>query len=247
MTPFSLSVDRSSPVPLYHQLATAIEAAVEDGELAPGTRLENETDLAKRLGLSRPTLRRAMQELVDKGLIVRKRGIGTQVVGRNSFKRQLQLTSLFDDLVASGRRPATRVVGYEVVAADAAVADQLGVDTGSEVVHLERVRFADGEPLAVLRNWLPVDLGRSFGADELETAGLYELFRRAGVHVRIASQRIGARGATAAEADHLQVEESEALVTMERTTLDESGRAVEVGRHAYRADRYTFEVTVVAP
>lgn len=246
MTPFSLSVDRSSPVPLYHQIATAVEAAVEDGELAPGTRLENETDLAKRLGLSRPTLRRAMQELVDKGLIVRKRGIGTQVVGRNSFKRQLQLTSLFDDLAASGRRPTTRVLTHEVVAADTVVADQLGVDAESEVVHLERVRFADGKPLAVLHNWLPTDLAGSFDADELETTGLYELFRRAGVHVRIASQRIGARGATTTEADHLQIEEAEALITMERTTLDESGRAVEFGRHVYRGDRYTFEVTLFA-
>jgi DNA-binding GntR family transcriptional regulator len=246
VSPLSLNVDRSSPVPLYHQVATAIEAAVEEGELAPGTRLENETDLAKRLGLSRPTLRRAMQELVDKGLIVRKRGIGTQVVGRNGFQRQLQLTSLFDDLALSGRRPTTRVLTHEVVAADDVVADKLGLEAGSEVVHLERVRSADGEPLAVLRNWLPAELGGSFDTDELEAAGLYGLFRRAGVHVRIASQRIGARGATAAEADHLQVEEGEALVTMERTTLDESGRPVEVGRHAYRADRYTFEVTVVS-
>ena len=70
----TVELDRSSPVPLYYQLAQAIEAAIRDGELAPGDRFENELALAKRLTLSRPTTRRAIQELVDKGLLVRKRG-----------------------------------------------------------------------------------------------------------------------------------------------------------------------------
>ena len=77
--PLAVELDRSSPVPLYYQLAQAIEAAIRDGELAPGDRFENELALAGRLSLSRPTTRRAIQELVDKGLLVRKRGVGTQV------------------------------------------------------------------------------------------------------------------------------------------------------------------------
>ena len=95
--PLAVELDRSSPVPLYYQLAQAIEAAIRDGELAPGDRFENELALAKRLTLSRPTTRRAIQELVDKGLLVRKRGVGTQVV-QNPVHRRVELTSLFDDL-----------------------------------------------------------------------------------------------------------------------------------------------------
>src|SRR5215212_6036677 len=72
--PLTVELDRSSPVPLYYQLAQAIEAAIRDGELSPGDRFENELALAKRLTLSRPTTRRAIQELVDKGLLVRERG-----------------------------------------------------------------------------------------------------------------------------------------------------------------------------
>ncbi len=100
--PLTVELDRSSPVPLYYQLAQAIEAAIRDGELAPGDRFENELALAKRLTLSRPTTRRAIQELVDKGLLVRKRGVGTQVV-QNPVHRRVELTSLFDDLAP--RRP----------------------------------------------------------------------------------------------------------------------------------------------
>ncbi len=104
--PLAVELDRSSPVPLYYQLAQAIEAAIRDGELSPGDRFENELALAKRLTLSRPTTRRAIQELVDKGLLVRKRGVGTQVV-QNPVHRRVELTSLFDDLTRAGQEPTT--------------------------------------------------------------------------------------------------------------------------------------------
>ena len=79
--PLRLTVDKTSPVPLYHQVAQGLEDAIRSGELPPGTKLDNEIDLANRLNLSRPTMRKAMDELVRAGLLVRKRGVGTQVVG----------------------------------------------------------------------------------------------------------------------------------------------------------------------
>ncbi|MFV0426094.1 MAG: GntR family transcriptional regulator, partial [Beutenbergiaceae bacterium] len=88
---FFVDVDRSSPVPLYHQVATCIEAAISDERLPAGARLENEISIGQRFGLSRPTVRRAIQELVDKGLLVRRRGIGTQVV-HGQVTRSVELT-----------------------------------------------------------------------------------------------------------------------------------------------------------
>ena len=120
--PLEVELDRSSPVPLYYQLAQAIEAAIRDGQLAPGDRFENELDLAKRLTLSRPTTRRAIQEIVDKGLLVRKRGVGTQVV-QNPVHRRVELTSLFDDLARAGQEPTTELLDYQVGQADDEVAD----------------------------------------------------------------------------------------------------------------------------
>ena len=92
-----ITVDHASPVPLYFQVASQIEKAIDSGSLAVGTRLDNEIDLAARLGLSRPTIRQAIGSLVDKGLVVRRRGAGTQVVF-NRVRRPLELTSLYDDL-----------------------------------------------------------------------------------------------------------------------------------------------------
>src|SRR3954452_12617629 len=148
MTELTVDLDRSSPVPLYFQVSRQIEAAIESGELAPGDRLENEISRADRWVLSRPTMRRAIEELVGKGLLVRRRGIGTQVV-HGRVKRRMELTSLFDDLSRSGQQPATDVLAHETVPADALVADRLGVPLGTEVVHLERLRASAGEPRAV--------------------------------------------------------------------------------------------------
>src|SRR2546423_13521234 len=100
-----IRVDRSSPVPLYFQVAQHLEHLIESGEIPTGTRLENEIDLADQLGLSRPTMRKAIGYLVDRGLLVRKRGVGTQVV-HAKVRRQVELSSLYDDLVKSRRGPA---------------------------------------------------------------------------------------------------------------------------------------------
>jgi DNA-binding GntR family transcriptional regulator len=232
-------VDRNSPVPLYFQLAQQLEAAIERGALTPGSLLGNEIELAARLGLSRPTVRQAIQSLVDKGLLVRRRGVGTQVV-HSRVKRPLELSSLYDDLEAAGQRPATTVLVNTLVAASAEVAAALGVGEGADVHRIERLRLAHGEPIAYLVNYLPLGL-LDLETGRLQATGLYRLMRSAGITLHSARQSIGARAATAAEAGRLGEKEGAPLLTMERTTFDDTGRAVEFGTHIYRPSRYSFE------
>jgi DNA-binding GntR family transcriptional regulator len=239
----TLRLDRSSPVPLYFQVAQQLEQAISTGQLAPGDRLENEVDLAERFGLSRPTVRQAIQELVRKGLLVRKRGVGTQVV-HGQVTRPVELSSLYDDLERTGRRPRTDVLSRAVVPAEGVTAGVLGLALGTPVLRLERLRWAGDEPLALMTNWLPVDLA-DYSSAQLEQHGLYELLRRGGTHIRIATQRIGARAATQPEARLLGERKGAPLLTMERTAYDDSGRAVELGSHCYRAGNYSFEVTLI--
>ncbi len=237
-----IRVDRSSPVPLYFQVAQHLEHMIESGELPMGTRLENETDLADQLGLSRPTMRRAIEYLVGRGLLVRKRGIGTQVV-HTKVTREVELTSLYDDLAKTGRAPSTTVVSFRTEAADEALAATLGIAAGTPVYVFERLRYADAEPLALMRNHVPGHLLRLTAAD-LEAQGLYNLFRVNGLTMRIARQAIGARAATPAEARALGEKRGAPLLTMERSAYDEQGRAVEHGHHLYRASRYSFDLTL---
>jgi len=238
-----IRLDRSSPVPLYFQVSSQLEQAIQSGELPPGFRLQNEIALADLYGLSRPTMRRAIQELVDKGLLVRKRGVGTQVVN-GRVRRKVELTSLYDDLAKSGQRPASKVLHLAVEAAPDEVAAELGVEAGSPVLHLQRLRLAGGKPLAIMQNWLPEDLAVVAESD-LTARGLYELMREQGVHMVVARQQIGARGATKEEARLLGLRAGAPLLTMQRATFDDVGRAVEWGSHAYRAESYSFEVTLV--
>ncbi|MGA5900946.1 GntR family transcriptional regulator [Streptomyces venetus] len=239
LSSLDFALDRGSPVPLYHQLAQQLEAAIERGALAPGNLLGNEVDLSVRLGLSRPTVRQAIQSLVDKGLLVRRRGVGTQVV-HSQVKRPLELSSLYDDLEAAGQGPTTQVVRHEVVPASCDVAAALGVAEGSEVAFLERLRRTHGQPVALLCNYLPASLLDLDGA-RLESTGLYRMMRAAGITLHSARQTVGARAATAGEAGRLDEEEGAALLTMQRTAYDDTGRPVEYGTHIYRASRYTFD------
>ena len=237
-----IRVDRSSPVPLYFQVAQHLEHMIESGELPMGTRLENEIDLADQLGLSRQTMRRAIEYLVGRGLLLRKRGIGTQVV-QAKVTREVELTSLYDDLAKTGRDPSTTVVSFGTEPAPDALAAELGLAAGTPVYVFERLRLAGAEPLALMRNHVPEHLMRLSAAD-LEAQGLYNLFRANGISMRIAKQSIGARAATAAEARALGERKGAPLLTMERSAYDEQGRAVEHGRHVYRASRYRFDLTL---
>jgi GntR family transcriptional regulator len=238
-TRLRLAVDRASPVPLYFQLARQLEAAIEDGTLTPGSLLGNEIELAARLGLSRPTVRQAIQSLVDKGMLVRRRGIGTLVV-HSRVARPLELSSLYDDLLAAGMRPTTRVLHNTRVHPPAEVAQALDLARSEPVRVLRRLRLAGGEPVAYLCNYLPCDLVDAPDA-ELEATGLYAIMRHHGITLHSAQQAVGARTGTEEECALLAEPAGAALLTVRRTTYDDRGRPVEYGAHVYRASRYTLE------
>lgn len=238
-----MDIDRSGPIPLYYQVATRIEEAIRSGRLPVGSRFENELALSERLGLSRPTIRRAIQDVVDKGLLVRRRGIGTQVV-HGAVTRQVELTSLHEDLVRSGHHPSTALLLKEIVPADTDVAVHLAVPEGTDTLHIRRLRRTDDTPLAILENYLPADFV-DLTAGDLTEYGLYQVLRARGTTMRVARERIGARKATKEEGSLLDIERGAPVLTMKRTAYDHSGRSVEYGNHCYRPDLFSFEVTLV--
>lgn len=153
----NLSIDRSSPIPLYHQVVQGIEAAITSGALAPGHRLEGEIDLAAALNVSRPTMRKAMDVLVRAGLLLRKRGVGTQVVS-SRVRRPLELSSLFDDLAAQGSNPSIDIHTFSHAEAIPEVCAKLDLATGSKVYYFTRRHKVDGKPLAPMENWVRDDI-----------------------------------------------------------------------------------------
>ena len=239
-----ITLERNSPVPLYYQLAQSIEHAINTGALAPGDRLENELSLTSRLGLSRPTARQAIQELVKKGLLVRKRGVGTQVV-RSQFRRDERLSSLNEDLVKAGRAPSTRVLEYSTGELDSEIRDAIeaATVTDAEFLKIRRLRLADDVPLAILTNFLPNRF--EITEADLESKGLYACLRSLGVNLKIAHQQISARLMTDEEAELLDEETPAACLTVDRIAYDDVGQFVEFGRHVYDAAHYSIQSSLV--
>ncbi|MFV0435319.1 MAG: GntR family transcriptional regulator [Leucobacter sp.] len=237
-------LDRNGPVPLYFQISSRLERAIREGVIPSGARLENEVSIGKRLGLSRPTVRRAIQELVNKGLLVRRRGIGTQVVQAH-MSRPVELTSLYEDLTRASHVPTTQVLSIVRTAADEDTARKLQLPVDSEITRLRRLRCADGTPMAILENALPPNYS-DITAQELEQHGLYEILRARGVTIKIANQTIGARRAQGDEPELLDIAKAGPVLTMDRVAFDQDGRAIEAGHHCYRPDLYSFETTLVS-
>ncbi len=241
VTEIDIVVDRTSEVPLHQQISAALRAAIASGQLRPGSRVENEIDMASRLGLSRPTVRRAMEDLVHSGLVTRRRGSGT-VVAPSQVRRQLRLTSLFDDLEAEGRRPTTSVLEFSIAVGSPETTEILGLEPKAGVLTIRRLRYAGGEPLAIMTNELPADIAPDYSA--LGASGLYASLREKGITIAGATQRIGARVATHAEAQLLGEKAGAALLTLERVAFSDSGRIVEHGNHVYRASLYSFDMSI---
>jgi DNA-binding GntR family transcriptional regulator len=237
-----IEIDRTSPVPLYFQISRRLEEAVERGDLVPGERLPNEIEFAESLAISRPTMRRAIDELVERGMLTRKRGVGTQVANAQ-VRRRVALTSLHDDLTAAGRKPQTQVLRYDPAHVDRHAARALGTPADEPLVYCERLRLADGQPLAILRNWLPGRFNDITGPD-LETHGLYHLLGQRNGRPAVAKQRITAVPAGSVEARLLGTKRNAPLISMQRTAFDAAGHAVEFADNLYRADLYAIEVTV---
>jgi GntR family transcriptional regulator len=239
-----VTLDHSSPVPLYHQAAQVLEAAIENGRLPRGSKLGGEVELATRLGISRPTMRAAMQQLVDKGLLLRRRGIGT-IVAPRPVRTAVALTSLYDDLKEAGREPQTRLLSFERGPSPPEVAEHLGLEPNASVVRFDRLRLAGSDPIALMHNAVPPAL-MEFEEGDLERTGLYELFRGAEITPHVATQRVGARKAGAEEAEVLEIEPGDPVLTMTRITYDTEGRPIEYGTHRYPAESYWFEMMLVA-
>lgn len=238
-----ITLDFSSPVPLYHQIATAVMNEIVTKDVPHGARVENEKSMATRLGVSRPTMRQAMQQLVDQGVVVRKQGSGTWVASPQ-VDRSMELTSLAEDLEKAGIVPETVILEYGIRAANEAELALLPITASDSFVSLKRLRYANGEPLALMNNLLPVNIAPS--EQDIAKRGLYANLRRR-VEFARAEQIVTARAATAETARHLGEKRGAPVLEVQRITFDAKGEFVEYGHHFYRGSVYSMRSTLLVP
>ena len=222
--------------PKGEQLQEILEGVV--GALDPGAVLPSERLLAQRYGVARATVTQAIDGLAARGLVYRVQGSGT-FVAEPKFRQPLTLTSFTEDMRARGMTPGSVVRGQAIVPASEVVARHLALVPGTPVVHLERVRTADGEPMALERTHLPAQRLPGLEDADLTDASLYELLeRRWGVRVAEADQWASVVRVTDEEAALLHVSPEQPALLFQRVTRDPAGTPVEYVRSLYRGDRY---------
>ncbi|MCU0763160.1 MAG: GntR family transcriptional regulator [Hydrogenophaga sp.] len=244
-------MDAQLPLPKYHQIYLVLRQRLRDGQFDAG--LPGELALMEQFGVARVTVRRALMQLAEEGLIRREPGRGTRVVRPQDLDapmqastvasaRQPRLTGLLENLVAMGMRTKVKVLAVERLRAPADVAEVLRLSRSDWVQKAERVRSTADGPLSHITTWVPDAISSGFGKRELTQKPLLVLLEESGVKVGRAEQTISARLADVAMARHLDVAVGSALLAVRRLIYDEDDRPVQWLHGLYRPDRYEYQM-----
>ena len=235
------SPNKQSPVPLYYQLAEAIEARIAAGEWQPGDRLPAERDLAAQAGISRMTARQALTWLARRGAIEVRHGIGTFVAQPKLTSDPLHLLGFTEQMMATGGTVTSAVLAQEVIAAPAAVAIALRLDPGTDVVRIMRLRSLDDTPMLLETSYFPHARCAGIERHDLSHRSLYALLdSEYGIRLTHARQTVEAVAANAFESGLFGIEPGAPMLLLEGVASTHEGEAGEHFKAAYRGDRFKF-------
>jgi len=227
--------------PLYSRVEAVLASEIADGALKVGDQLPTEDSLIARFEVSRITVRRAIQNLVSRGLVEIRRGKGTFVAAPKITQELTELSGFVEDMRALGRRPTARVIGKEIVTADTTVARHLALTKGEHVVRIRRVRLADGVPLSFDETYLPVEIGKRIMTNNLKVEPIFTLLeRKYDVPLVEAEYKLEAVAAEAEVAAALRVKQGSPIFRIERTSYSTGNRPVDYERLYYRGDLIRF-------
>lgn len=237
-------IRKNSPLPLYYQLKEFLKGRIESGGLRPHDRLPSERELEERYGVSRMTARHALVELELEGYAYREQGRGTFVAEPKLRQGLLRLTSFTEDMEARGLQPGARVLEVRLLPQAPELLGRLKAEPGEEFVKVQRVRLANGEPMALETSFLRRRFCAGIEELDLTDRSLYATLReRFGVELGWAEQAVEAKLADEYEAEVLGVQAGTPMLLMERTTyLADGSTPIEYVRSSYRGDRYQLYV-----
>jgi GntR family transcriptional regulator len=226
---------------LYATIEEAIAREIAQGEYRPGDQLPTEDSLLERFQVSRITVRRAIQNLVSRGLLEIRRGLGTFVLAPQIDAELTKLTGFVEDMNAAGRKATARVLSQSAVSASARVAERLQLAKGTRVMQIKRVRLADGMPISLDETYLPLPLGKQIVRNDLRLHPIFTLLEEEyGVPLVEADYELEAVIATKAVADALQVRVGSPIFQIQRTSMTTGNQPVDYEVLSYRGDLVRF-------
>ena len=226
-------------VPRYQEIAEDLRVRIQDGELAPGARLDTQRQLAKRFDVTLMTLRQALEVLERERLIERRHGLGTFVAAPSVDYDILQLRRFAADLSAQGEDVTTRLLGSEFVTGERGVTMGLGLPRGARVLAIERLRLVDGRPLSLQRSFLPARLGDRIVLADLALTPLAQILSfKLGITVTRADEVVSAVRLGRRAARELAARPGAAAFQSERVSFDDGGAPVVFDRVFIPGDRF---------
>jgi GntR family transcriptional regulator len=231
-------INRQSFTPIYIQIAQTIVQSVQTGDLAYGDQLPSERELAERYSVSRLTSRQAIDELVDRGLAYRVQGKGT-FLARPKIREASGLMSFSEELRQRGYHPTSKTLIQKVATATSTVAEKFQIAPGDDVFQLNRIRYADGQPVAIEYACLNLRLFPALGEESFEQESLFDVLRhRYGIYPAWAEAEIEARLASTDEAGWLDMQPNQAVLVAHRLTFTEAFDVIEIVDSVYPGDRF---------
>lgn len=220
----------------YQQIADELRERVAGGRYGPGRLLPSEAEMSTEFGVSRVTVRHALELLRDEGLVAARQGFGWFVATSPVRQTLGRLSTIESQMSADGLRPERRILEFAFVTANRRISEVLGTD---QVLRVKRLNLADGEPFAVVTVWCPAELGQHLSRADVERSPFYELLSE---RLHGAVQTIGADAAEAGDAALLGVPVGSPVLRCERITTGVDGRPVLVSEHVFPAHRTEFVV-----
>ncbi|WP_202622743.1 GntR family transcriptional regulator [Candidatus Enterococcus huntleyi] len=230
--------------PLYDQLVDVLREKIET-EFGPNTMLPSERELVERYGLSRTTVRLALQELEKMGYIYRQHGKGTFVSDLSKKTTNLSgAYSFTEQMKALGKIPETKILEFEIIEANSYLAKQLHISLGDSLYKLKRLRLADNQPMMLERSYLPVKMFLGMTLQQLESKPLYSLFEESYEQtIRVADEEFYASIVTGKDAEFLDIMEGSPVLHLVRKTYNTKNELIEFTRSVARADQFRYKIS----
>jgi GntR family transcriptional regulator len=228
---------------LHEQVRDWLVAEIAAGRLKPGDQVPTEVELTLKFGVSRTTVRQALQDLVTAGLINRQPGRGSYVSHPRIEQELVRLTGFVEDMQSLGLKATARPVLIETIPADDIVAKRLGLRTGDVVTHIQRVRLANDEPISFDDTFLPGPIGEEIAREDLTADPIFWLLEeKYGVRLGEADYAIEATTAPPLVARNLGIGVDAPILLIERTTYASDGRPIDFERLHYIGERMRYRV-----
>lgn len=238
-------LEKINGIPLYVQIRESLRDRIKEGEYEIGSLLPSEETLAKDYGVSRMTLRHALNDLLNDGIIIRKHGVGTQISSTKVLRDYSQLNSFFEDARNRGLKPRSQVELLEIVPADQRVAAELMIEPGTEVYHIFRKRLVeDNQVIALHELFIPVHLCPWIETANLEGESLYDLYGRHGLTIEWGKQLVEARCANPRTARDLGINPGDPVLYSERISFTNNNLPVERVIAVSPGDRFSLNLVM---